>query len=293
MLKTEMRNPHTLHIDKMSTAEMVEAINRENYSAVRAVEAASAEIEAAVDMIADAFQRGHRLFYIGAGTSGRLGVLDAVECPPTYGVSPEMVVGILAGGEKCMFRSSEGAEDSGEAGIRDVSPVQAGDVIVGISVAGGASYVAEALREAKRKGAKTIALTSNNDTKIEKEADLTIITDTGAEVITGSTRMKAGTAHKLVLNTLSTCAMVKTGKVYENMMVNLKPVNIKLTARMVRIVQEITGLSEIEAEALLEENNWKIPAAINDYGRRADYHIAKDNCSVLYKENNKEVNKHA
>ncbi|MBQ7032630.1 MAG: N-acetylmuramic acid 6-phosphate etherase [Clostridia bacterium] len=181
MLKTEMRNPHTAHIDKMSTMEMLEAINRENYNAVRAVEEASAEIAKAIDMITEAIQNGHRLFYIGAGTSGRLGVLDAVECPPTYGVPPELVVGILAGGEKCMFRSSEGAEDAEEAGIRDVAEVEEGDVIVGISVAGGAAYVAGALREAKRKGAKAIALTCNENTKIEKEADLTIITDTGAE----------------------------------------------------------------------------------------------------------------
>ena len=261
MLKTEMRNPHTAHIDKMSTMEMVEVINRENYNAVRAVEEASAEIAKAIDMITEALQNGHRLFYIGAGTSGRLGVLDAVECPPTYGVSPEMVVGILAGGEKCMFRSSEGAEDAEEAGIRDVAEVGEGDVIVGISVAGGAAYVHAALCEAKRKGAKTIALTCNTDTRIEKAADITIITDTGAEVITGSTRMKAGTAHKLVLNTLSTCAMVKNGKVYENMMVNLKPVNIKLTDRMVRIVQEITGCDEEKAKRLLEENDWNIPKA--------------------------------
>lgn len=265
MLKTEMRNPYTKHIDKMSTREMIEAINRENYNAVRAVEAASAEIEKAVDVISDAIREGHRLYYIGAGTSGRLGVLDAVECPPTYGVSPEMVVGILAGGEKCMFRSSEGAEDAEEAGIRDVAEVAEGDVIVGISVAGGAAYVAGALREAKRKGAKAIALTSNENTRIEKEADLTIITDTGAEVITGSTRMKAGTAHKLVLNALSTCAMVKTGKVYENMMVNLRPVNIKLTARMVRIVEEITGLDEPEAKQLLMENEWSIPKAAEKF----------------------------
>ncbi len=265
MLKTEMRNPYTIHIDKMSTAEMVAGINRENYNAVRAVEAAGSQIVSAIEMITEAIETGHRLFYIGAGTSGRLGVLDAVECPPTYGVSPELVTGILAGGEKCMFRSSEGAEDAKEAGIRDVAAVSEGDVLVGISVAGGAAYVAGALREAKRKGAKTIALTSNANTRIEAEADLAIITDTGEEVITGSTRMKAGTAHKLVLNTLSTCAMVKTGKVYENMMVNLKPVNIKLTARMVRIVQEITGLEEEKARQLLEENDWEIPAAVEAY----------------------------
>ena len=265
MLKTEMRNVNTTHIDKMSTEKMVEVLNQENYNAVRAVEAVNKEISKAIDIITESLSNGHRLFYIGAGTSGRLGVLDAVECPPTYGVSPDTVVGILAGGEKCMFRSSEGAEDAAEAGVRDVADVAEGDVLVGISVAGGAAYVVNALREAKRKGAYTIALTCNEDTKVAAEADHAIVTDTGAEVITGSTRMKAGTAHKLVLNMLSTCAMVKTGKVYENMMVNLKPVNIKLTARMIRIVCEVTGLEAGAAEKLLAENDWEIPAAIEAY----------------------------
>ena len=245
MLKTEMRNERTMHFDKMSTSEMVAAMAAENYNSARAVEAASEDIARAVDAVAEAFGKGGRLFMIGAGTSGRLGVLDAAECPPTFGVSRDTVVGIIAGGHDCMFRAAEGEEDDEAAGRRDISShgVGVNDVLIGISVAGGAAYVVGALEEAGARGAVTVALTSNPDTPISRAADITIFTDTGAEVITGSTRLKAGTAHKMVLNMITTCAMSKTGKVYENMMINLRPSNIKLTARMVRIVTEIAGSS--------------------------------------------------
>ena len=264
MLKTEMRNEHTMHIDKMTSAEMVEAMARENYRAAAAVEEQSEAIAKGVDMIAEAFNSGHRLFFVGCGTSGRLGVLDAVECPPTFGADPSMVQGIIAGGQKRMFAASENEEDKDDKGRLDVEErgVSAGDVVVGVSVAGGAAYVVGALQRARELGASTIALTCNENSPIAAVSDLEIVTDTGAEVITGSTRLKAGTAHKMVMNMLTTCAMAKTGKVYENMMINLKPTNIKLTARMVRIVREITGLEEEAAKTLLEENDWNIRKAV-------------------------------
>ena len=263
MLKTEMRNERSMHFDTMSTAEMVGLMASENYNAARAVELAAPEIARAVDMATEALERGGRLLFIGAGTSGRLGVLDAAECPPTFGVPRETVVGIIAGGPDCMFRAAEGEEDDEAAGRRDISSHGVGenDLLVGISVAGGASYVVGAIKEAKERGAKTVALTSNEGSAISRVADLTIVTDTGAEVITGSTRLKAGTAHKMVLNIITTCAMSRTGKVYENMMINLRPSNIKLTARMVRIVTEIVGCDEAKAKELLDAAEWSIRRA--------------------------------
>ena len=264
MLKTEMRNPRTTHIDKMSTIDMVSVIAEEFYESVRAVEREKEHIAQAVDLIAGSIAAGGRLFFIGAGTSGRLGVLDAAECPPTFGVSPDLVNGIIAGGRNCMFAASENAEDGEAAGRRDIREhgVTEKDVVVGISVAGGAAYVACALNEAKNIGAGTVALTCNEGSLIEKESDICICTDTGAEVITGSTRMKAGTAHKMVLNILTTGAMVKNGKVYENLMINLKPSNIKLRARVIRITKDIIGCDEEKAVSLLEENGWSIRAAV-------------------------------
>ena len=265
MIKTEMRNPNTMHFDKMSTAEMVAVMAAENANAVRAVEAASASIAKAIDTVAAAFEKGNRLFFIGAGTSGRLGVLDAAECPPTFGVSHEMVQGIIAGGEGCMFRAAENAEDLAQSGRADVLShgVREGDVLVGISVAGNAAYVKEALRTARELGAKTVALTCNEKAGIAEHADIVIVTDTGAEVLTGSTRLKAGTAHKMVLNMITTCAMTKIGNVYENLMINLKPTNDKLRDRTIRIVQEILGCTREVAEEKLEANEWNIRKAVS------------------------------
>ena len=264
ILKTEMRNPNTTYIDRMTTAEMLDAIQKENENAVHSVRGALKEIEIACDIIAEKLSQGGRLIYIGAGTSGRLGVLDASECPPTFGVSRDMVIGIIAGGEKCMFQAAEGAEDNYGSGIKDLKDrnLTKNDVVVGISAAGNAQYVIGALDYANELGCETIGITSNEDTLITKSAKISIITDTGAEVITGSTRMTAGTAQKLILNMLSTVAMIKLGNVYENMMINLRPTNDKLTLRMVRIVTEITGVSEDEARKLLEESNWSIRDAV-------------------------------
>ena len=267
MLKTEMRNPNTMHIDKMSSLEMAQAMSRENFRAAEAVEEQLEVIAKAVDLIADAFNNGKRLFFMGCGTSGRLGVLDSVECPPTFGADPSMVQGIIAGGEKRMFGASENEEDKDDKGRFDIEDrgVQAGDVVVGVSVAGGAAYVVGGLQRAKELGAVTIALTSNEGSAIGAVSDLCIVTDTGAEVITGSTRLKAGTAHKMVMNMLTTCAMVKTGRVYENMMVNLKPYNIKLRQRVINIVCDICSCNQEKAVELLEKTDWDIHSAAELY----------------------------
>lgn len=267
MLKTEMRNPKSKNIDKMDTVSMLRLINDENANAVLAVEKAIPQIAKAVEMITKSFENGGRLFFIGAGTSGRLGIMDAAECPPTYGVPREAVKGIIAGGNDSVFVASESAEDNKESGINDVKEngVRKGDVLVGISVAGGAKYVVGALEYAKTIGADTIALTSNENTAVEKASDLCIVTDTGAEVVTGSTRMKGGTAHKIVLNMLTTCAMIKSGKVYENMMINLKPSNEKLRNRMIGIVCEVLGTTAEVSERLLLENDWSIRKALDDF----------------------------
>ena len=265
MLKTEQRNPKSTHIDKMSTLDMVKLMSEENYVAVKAVEDAAQSIAEAVDAIAFSMENGGRLYYIGAGTSGRLGVLDASECPPTFGVSPDLVSGIIAGGYDCLVKASEGGEDSYENGVLDVKDrLRAGDVIVGISAAGGAKYVLGALEWAKANGCVTVGVTSNADSLLAKNADIAIYTDTGAEVITGSTRLKAGTAQKLVLNILSTAAMVKTGRVYENLMINLRPTNEKLRRRVISIVCEIKNVDEDEAIALLDSNEWNIRKAVEN-----------------------------
>ena len=264
MLKTEMRNQSTMHIDKMATLDMVNAIQNENRNAVEALTPALGRIAEVIDAITERMERGGRLFYIGCGTSGRLGVLDASECPPTYGVSRELVVGIIAGGDAALRAAIEGAEDSYDFGGRDISAhkISELDTLIGISVAGGAGYVIGALEAAKGVGALTVALTSNEDSPIGRIADHEIVTDTGAEVITGSTRMKAGTAHKMVLNMISTSVMVKLGHVYENLMINLKPSNIKLRRRMITIVSDITGLDADRSEKLLEENGFVIRRAV-------------------------------
>ena len=264
MLKTEMRNPSTTHIDRMSTAEMVRIIQDENVNAAMSIEKALSSIERAIDAIAERMAKGGRLFYIGCGTSGRLGVLDASECPPTYGVPYDLVIGIIAGGDGALRKAVEGAEDSHEAGYGDISSynITELDSIVGISVAGGAQYVLGAFAKAREVGALIISLSSNEDTPIERAADIGIITDTGAEVITGSTRMKAGRAQKTVLNMISTAVMVRLGHVYENMMINLRPSNVKLRDRMIRILCEITELSYDRCEKLLDENEFSLHLAL-------------------------------
>ena len=259
MLRTEMRNENSMHIDKMETLDMLKVMNQENLNSVYAVEKALPEIAKAVDAIAQAFEKGGKLVYIGAGTSGRLGIIDATECPPTFGVSPALISGIIAGGKERVFSASENEEDKYESGVNDVKDVlNENDVLVGTSASGGAKYVVGALEWAKAHGCVTISVTSNADTAITKVADIAIVCDTGAEVITGSTRLKAGNSQKFVMNMLSTCSMIKTGRVYENLMINLKPSNEKLRLRVIRITSQILGVDEDIATMLLEKNDWDI-----------------------------------
>ncbi len=254
-LKTEARNPRTLHIDEMTTYDMMQLMNNENRAVEDAIATQITEIAAAVDIIAAALEAGGHLIYIGAGTSGRLGVVDASECPPTFGVSPELVRGIIAGGEGAMFRAVEGAEDDEARGASDLiaDGVTAGDVVVGLSASGGAPYVLGALKAARELGATPIGITCNPESRMHPLCDVTIAPYVGPEVITGSSRLKAGTAQKLVLNMLSTGAMVKTGKVVGNLMVNVKPTNIKLRDRCIRILMELSGCERAKAEELIDK----------------------------------------
>lgn len=269
MQKTESRNVNTMHIDRESTAGMLRLIQNENYNAVKAIEDAIPAIEWACDEIYERMAKGGRLIYMGAGTSGRLGVIDAVECPPTYGVSSELISGIIAGGYDRMVTAAEGAEDVGESGIRDLAEKQPGpnDTVFGISVAGNAAYVADALAYARELGCLTVGLTCNKGSRLDVESNISIVTDTGAEPITGSTRMKAGSAHKMVLNMISTCVMIKMGNVYQNLMINVKPTNIKLKKRVISIVCEIIGCNEEEGIILLEKHNWSIREVLSQEGK--------------------------
>ena len=266
MQRTEMRNPNTTHIDKMSTFDMVKTMNNENKTVTDAVDKALDKIAQAVDAAANALENGGRIIYIGAGTSGRLGVIDASECPPTFGVEPDVVVGIIAGGLQAMTRAAESVEDNEAEGIKSVEEIgiNKNDILVGISAAGNAAYVIGAIEKAKSVGAVTVGLVCNEGCKIEAAADIAIVVDTGPEVITGSTRLKAGTSQKLVLNMISTGAMIRTGKVYENLMINVRPVNKKLHKRCVGIIREITGVDEARAYEELEKADNSIRKAIEN-----------------------------
>jgi len=252
-LVSEGRNPRTADIDLMSSLEIVGAMNAEDRSVPEAVGKTLPEIARAVDAIVAAFSSGGRLVYIGAGTSGRLGVLDASECPPTFGVPPSMVLGLIAGGLDALVNASEGAEDRADAGAADLVDIglTAHDVVVGIAVSGRTPYVIGALEHAKALGVVTVALTCNPDSPIVRLADISIAPVVGPEVITGSTRLKSGTAQKLVLNMLSTASMVRIGKTYGNLMVDMIASNQKLMARAVRIVMQATNCSVEVAEAAM------------------------------------------
>ena len=270
-LLTERRNERTTHIDKASPAEIVRMMNEENRRAVEAVGDAEERIAAAIDGISGRIAEGGRLIYVGAGTSGRLGALDAAECPPTFGVGYDDVVAVMAGGKEAFFRAAEGAEDSAEAGERDISAldITEKDSVVGISAAGSAGYVIAAVKHARSKGALTISVTCNPGTPLAAECDIAIEALTGPEAITGSTRLKAGTAQKLILNMLSTGAMIRTGKVYENMMINVRPTNIKLRDRAARIAAEISGRGYDEAYSAVERTG-SVKGAIELLKENAD-----------------------
>ena len=266
MIRTETRNPNSTHIDKMSPAEMVAVMQQANREVADAVDLASPAIAEAIEAISERMKKGGRLFYMGCGTSGRLGVLDASECPPTYGVSPDLVVGIIAGGDVALRRSQEGVEDDAERGKNDIMQhnITELDTVMGISVAGNAAYITGALTYAKEQGALTVGLTCNSHCGVTRTAEINIVTDTGPEIVTGSTRMKAGTAHKMVLNMISTGVMIRMGRVYENYMIYIKPVNIKLKARMIRMTSELANCTPEQAEQLLEANNWTIDEALKN-----------------------------
>jgi len=263
---TESRNPRARNLSKMSTRQILELINDEDAKVPAGVRTAIPQIERAVDLIVAALSGGHHLLYIGAGTSGRLGVLDASEMPPTFGVEPELVTGIIAGGDHALRMSIEGAEDA-PLGLRDLAAhVTAGDVVVGISASGRAPYVVDAIEGAKRDldAAATIAITCNPDSALARAADVAIVVDVGPEVIAGSSRMKAGTATKLVLNMLSTTSMVKLGRTRDDLMVDLRPTNEKLRQRAINLVQQEARVSAEEAKRRLETWGWHVRAAIED-----------------------------
>lgn len=264
-LLTETRNPRTTHIDTMSTLDQLRAINFEDHTAVDAVEAALPQIAPVVDRIVRGMKEGGRLIYAGCGTSGRLGVLDASECPPTYGVGSDLVIGVIAGGDHALRNAVEGAEDSREAGLAAMAALvlRPQDVVVGISAAGGAAFVLGAVEAAKKAGSAAVALTCNPDTPLERACDFAIVVRTGPEAVTGSTRMKAGTAQKLVLNMLSTCAMIQTGKVRENLMINVRPSNQKLRDRAARIVCQLAPVTREQAENALERSGWDVARALD------------------------------
>lgn len=253
-LITEMRNPRTTHIDRMTTADMLRVMNNENRRVPDAVEEALGEIAIVVEHIARQLPLGGRIIYVGAGTSGRIGVMDASECPPTFGVPPETVVALMAGGAAAITQASAEAEDDAAQGCADLEALtpNATDTIIGISAAGAASYVMGALYTAKSVGALAVSLCGNPDTPMARMANVAICVNTGPEVITGSTRLKAGTAQKMVLNLISTAVMIKIGKVYENYMVDVKLSNEKLCVRASHTVSELTGCTLEEARAALK-----------------------------------------
>lgn len=263
-LITESRNINTVNIDSVSTIEMLRMINDEDKTVAYAVEKELGRIAEAVDLIHDRLSKGGRLIYIGAGTSGRLGIVDASECPPTFGTDPELVQGIIAGGRDAVFRSVEGAEDDKEGGVKDVKAVGlcAKDILVGLAASGRTPYVIGALEYAKSINTATVAVTCNPDSEMSRVAGVSIAPVVGPEALTGSTRLKAGTAQKLVLNMLTTGVMIKLGKVYENLMVDVKASNIKLTERAKKIVSQCAGVEEAEARKALEETDYDVKLAI-------------------------------
>jgi len=263
-LVSETRNPATYRLDEMSTLEMVTCFNQEDSKVPLAIQQVLPEIAQAVDLAAASFKAQGRLIYLGAGTSGRLGVLDASECPPTFGVPHGMVIGLIAGGPGALLKAVEGAEDNADLGEQDLKDIQlsAVDTVVGLAASGRTPYVIGALRYASSLGCATVAISCNPGSAIAREAQVAISPVVGPEALTGSTRMKSGTAQKLVLNMISTGAMVKTGKVYQNLMVDVKATNHKLVDRACRIVVEATGAQRSEAEAALQQTAYEVKPAI-------------------------------
>ena len=266
---TERRNPRSQRLDQLATRELLETINREDQIVARVVREELGAIAQAVTAIVQAFEQGGRLIYIGAGTSGRLAALDAAECPPTFGVPPGLVQAVIAGGRRALTRASENVEDSLLQGGRDLSErkISARDVVVGVTASGATPYVLGALRFARKRRATTVAVTSNRQSPAARIAKITIAPRTGPEVIAGSTRMKAGTAQKMILNMLSTAAMIRLGRVYNNWMVDLSMSNEKLRRRGLRILEEATGASSADAKrALAQSGNLRVALLMLETG---------------------------
>lgn len=282
--QTENLNKNTENIDTATTLDVVKMINNEDFNAVNAVQKCLPEISKAVDIIVENFNNDGRLIYFGAGTSGRLGVLDASECPPTFSTPETMVVGVIAGGDHALRHAIEGAEDKPDFAKEDFDKlnIDKKDTVVAISASGNAAYVVEVLKLAKAKNCKTIAVTSNKNALTKEFADIFICAETGAEAISGSTRMKAGTAQKLILNMLTTASMVKIGKVYKNYMIDVKPTNDKLKKRAVKITASIAEVDEQKAQEVLSANGYKIKHAILNL----KYGLSEDKAERLIKENN-------
>lgn len=276
-LTTEARNEATKKIDQVSTLEMVTLINQEDQKVAQAIEKVLPQIAAAIDAAAARFKKGGRLIYCGAGTSGRLGALDAIELTPTYSVSPERAFGILAGGEKAMYQAIEGAEDSKELAIEDLTQHQltARDVVIAIAASGRTPYAVSAIEYGKKVGALTISVTCNNQSPMNQLAEIGIAPIVGPEVITGSTRMKAGSAQKMVLNMFSTGIMVKVGNIYQNLMVNVQPTNEKLIQRATNIIKEAAEIEESQAKEYLEAAQLEVAPAIVMAKAHVDFQKAK------------------
>ena len=263
-LSTEARNPASSRIDKLDTLSMMRVMNDEDQKTALAVKAILPDIARAVDVIAARLKTGGRLFYMGSGTSGRLGILDAVECPPTYSTDPDLVQGLIAGGKEAIFRAREGAEDSLDKGADDIisHDLSAKDVLVGITASGRTPYVLGGMEEARRRGAFVIGLACSKEPDIACTADLMLICLPGPEVVTGSTRMKAGTVTKMILNMLSTGTMIRLGKVRGNLMIDVKATNEKLKERATRIVMTVTGMDRAAAEKALRASDGRARLAV-------------------------------
>ncbi len=263
-LGTEKRNPDTMQLDKMAVADVLVAMNKEDASVTEVIHNQLGSIEKTVEAVVDSFEKEGRLIYIGAGTSGRLGILDAVECVPTFGVSPDMVVGLIAGGLKAFTKAVEGAEDDPELGMQDLKDIglNSSDTVIGIAASGRTPYVIGALTYAKKTAAHTISISNNENSEISRYADIAIELATGPEVLTGSTRLKAGSAQKMVLNMISTAAMIGIGKAYENLMIDVQATNEKLQIRSKRIIMEATGADADTAEAAYEASGHNVKTAV-------------------------------
>lgn len=263
-LSTETRNPETMNLDQMTPLEIAEAMNREDARAVASVTEVLPQVAQAIEWATASLRAGGRIIYMGAGTSGRLGVLDAVECPPTFGVSPDMVVGLIAGGEGAFVKAVEGAEDSAQMGEDDLRAINVSerDVVIGLAASGRTPYVIGCLTYARELGCKTVAIACNRESKIGAAAELAIEPVPGPEVLTGSTRLKAGTAQKLILNMISTGSMVQIGKAYQNLMVDVQQTNEKLVTRAQNIVMAATECTRDEAIAALEQAAGHVKTAV-------------------------------